>query len=113
MRPTRRSDPPSSRAISRPMRAAGGPACWEPGSHGPRVSSVGTYRSPSGTKKHSDTRRIVCIRRHAPEEQPGWAAGKPLAARGDRLLGRRRLSRRVKEADDIAHAGDLARLHLE
>ena len=39
--PTCRSPSPSSRSISRPIRAAGGPACWESGSQGPRVSSVG------------------------------------------------------------------------
>ena len=31
---------PSSDSISRPISAEGGPACWWPGSQGPRVSSV-------------------------------------------------------------------------
>ena len=34
--------PPPSRSISRPISAAGGPACWASGSQGPRVSSVAT-----------------------------------------------------------------------
>ena len=39
-RPTWNSSASGSRSISRPSSAAGGPACWAPGSHGPRVSSV-------------------------------------------------------------------------
>ena len=40
MRPTWNSAASSSRSISRPISAEGGPACWAPGSQGPRVSSV-------------------------------------------------------------------------
>src|SRR5205085_3648903 len=55
MRPTRNPSRGSQRSISRPRRPAGGPACWNSGSHGPRVCGVGTYRSPSRTKKASLT----------------------------------------------------------
>ena len=47
MRPTRMPSRGSQRSIARASSAAGGPACWAPGSQGPRVSSVGTSRSPS------------------------------------------------------------------
>jgi hypothetical protein len=41
-RPTWRRASDSSRSISRPIRAVGGPACCDPGSQGPLVSSLGT-----------------------------------------------------------------------
>lgn len=40
----------SHRSSARARSAEGGPACWLPGSHGPRVCSVATSRSPSGRK---------------------------------------------------------------
>ena len=46
-RPTWKSAASSSPSIARPISADGGPACWEPGSQGPRVSSVARKRSPS------------------------------------------------------------------
>ena len=46
-------------ALERPRRAAptGGPACWAPGSHGPRVSSLGTSGRPAGGRRHRPSRR--------------------------------------------------------
>ena len=46
-RPTWNSSASGSRSIAQPSSAAGGPACWAPGSQGPRVSSVARKRSPS------------------------------------------------------------------
>ena len=40
----------SHRSSARPSSAAGGPACWKAGSHGPRVCGVEVKRpSPSGS----------------------------------------------------------------
>ena len=39
-RASRASGSPPASSISRPSSAHGGPACWLPGSQGPRVSSV-------------------------------------------------------------------------
>lgn len=47
-RDLRRSTPPVH-ALERAPDECGGPACCASGSHGPRVSSVATKRSPSGT----------------------------------------------------------------
>jgi hypothetical protein len=46
-RPTRMPSRGSQSSIARPSSAEGGPACWAFGSQGPRVSSLGTARSPS------------------------------------------------------------------
>jgi hypothetical protein len=46
-RPTRMPSLGSHSSIARASSADGGPACCDPGSHGPRVSSVGAARSPS------------------------------------------------------------------
>jgi hypothetical protein len=40
---------PLARSIARASSAAGGPACWWSRSQGPRVNSVATRRSPSGS----------------------------------------------------------------
>ena len=47
MRPTRMPSRGSQSSIARASSADGGPACWAFGSHGPRVSSLGSTASPS------------------------------------------------------------------
>jgi hypothetical protein len=40
-----------TRSIARTSSALGGPPCWNPGDHGPSVSSVANYESgPFGRK---------------------------------------------------------------
>ncbi len=46
-RPIRMPSRGSQSSMARASSADGGPACWEPGSQGPRVSSLGVTRSPS------------------------------------------------------------------
>ncbi|HSJ16707.1 MAG TPA: hypothetical protein VK920_01270 [Solirubrobacterales bacterium] len=55
------------RSIARPSSAAGGPACCPSGSHGPRVSSVGTNSSASRSKKASAKGRAYYARPTGPE----------------------------------------------